>query len=138
MPLGIKAGSVVKRAIPDKNVRLITNVQGANKDRVEQAGRHELGSTIRHGIVVIEKNITLADGTIISPSIRRRAAIASLYQAFDCLILVIIDDSRCVNVVGNGRFPFGVKRSQEVTPSSPVHLGDPELGLLSEAHTTMF
>jgi len=106
MPLGIQAGSVVKRAIPDKNVRLSTNVQGANKDRVEQAGRHEPGSTIRHGIVAIEKNITLADGTIISPSIRRRAGIASLYQAFDCLILVIIDDSHCVNVVGKGGFLF--------------------------------
>jgi glucose-1-phosphate adenylyltransferase len=65
IPLGIGAGSVVKRAILDKNVRIGTNVQVINKDRVEEADRHELGFTIRNGIVVIEKNTTLADGTVI-------------------------------------------------------------------------
>jgi glucose-1-phosphate adenylyltransferase len=65
VPLGIGAGSVVKRAILDKNVRIGTNVQVINKDRVEEGDRHELGFTIRHGIVVIEKNTTLADGTVI-------------------------------------------------------------------------
>lgn len=49
----------------------------------------------------------------------------------------LANDALCVNVVGNGSFPFGVKRSQEVTPSLPVHLGDPELGLLPEAHASM-
>jgi glucose-1-phosphate adenylyltransferase len=36
-----------------------------NKDRVKEADRHDLGFTIRDGIVVIEKNTTLADGIII-------------------------------------------------------------------------
>jgi glucose-1-phosphate adenylyltransferase len=55
----------VKRAILDKNVRIGANVQIINKDRVEEADRHDLGFTIRHGIVVIEKSTTLADGTVI-------------------------------------------------------------------------
>ena len=65
VPLGIGAGSVVKRAILDKNVRIGANVQVINKDRVQEADRSELGVTIRSGIVVIEKNTTVADGTVI-------------------------------------------------------------------------
>ncbi|WP_094561623.1 glucose-1-phosphate adenylyltransferase [Synechococcus sp. 8F6] len=65
IPLGIGAGSVVNRAILDKNVRIGTNVQVINKDRIEDADRHDLGFTIRNGIVVIEKNTTLVDGTVI-------------------------------------------------------------------------
>jgi len=65
VPLGIGAGSVVKGAILDKNVRIGANVQVINKDRVQEADRSELGFTIRGGIVVIEKNTTVADGTVI-------------------------------------------------------------------------
>ncbi|MCP9901339.1 glucose-1-phosphate adenylyltransferase [Cyanobium sp. Cruz CV13-4-11] len=65
VPLGIGAESVVKRAILDKNVRIGANVQVINKDRVQEADRSELGVTIRSGIVVIEKNTTVADGTVI-------------------------------------------------------------------------
>jgi glucose-1-phosphate adenylyltransferase len=65
VPLGIGAGSVVKRAILDKNVRIGANVQVINKDRVQEADRSELGITIRSGIVVIEKGVTLADGMVI-------------------------------------------------------------------------
>ena len=65
VPLGIGAGSVVKRAILDKNVRIGANVRVINKDRVQEADRSELGITIRSGIVVIEKGVTLADGMVI-------------------------------------------------------------------------
>jgi len=65
VPLGIGAGSHVRGAILDKNVRIGANVQLINKDRVEEADRSELGFTIRSGIVVIEKNATLLDGTVI-------------------------------------------------------------------------
>lgn len=65
VPLGIGAGSTVKSAILDKNVRIGTNVQVINKDRVQEADRSELGFTIRSGIVVIEKNTTLVDGLVI-------------------------------------------------------------------------
>jgi glucose-1-phosphate adenylyltransferase len=65
VPLGIGAGSVVKRAILDKNVRIGANVQVINKDGVQEADRSELGFTIRSGIVVVEKNTTVVDGTVI-------------------------------------------------------------------------
>lgn len=65
VPLGIGAGSQVTHAILDKNVRIGRNVQLINKDHVQEADRSALGFTIRDGIVVIEKNTTLADGTII-------------------------------------------------------------------------
>jgi glucose-1-phosphate adenylyltransferase len=65
VPLGIGAGSVVKRAILDKNVRIGANVRVINKDRVQEADRSELGITIRSGIVVIEKGVTLVDGMVI-------------------------------------------------------------------------
>jgi glucose-1-phosphate adenylyltransferase len=65
VPLGIGPGSVIKGAILDKNVRIGSNVHVINKDRVQDADRQALGFTIRDGIVVIEKNTTLADGVII-------------------------------------------------------------------------
>ena len=36
-----------------------------NKDRVEEADKSELGFYIRNGIVVVVKNATIANGTII-------------------------------------------------------------------------
>lgn len=65
VPMGIGRGSHVVNAILDKNVRIGANVQVINKDRVQEADRSSLGFTIRDGIVVIEKNTTLADGTIL-------------------------------------------------------------------------
>ena len=65
VPLGIGRGSTVCNAILDKNVRIGCNVQVINKDRVQEADRTAMGFTIRSGIVVIEKNTTLVDGTII-------------------------------------------------------------------------
>ena len=65
VPLGIGAGSIIKRAILDKNVRIGANVHVINKDRVQEADRNELGFAIRSGIIVIEKNVTVADGMVI-------------------------------------------------------------------------
>jgi glucose-1-phosphate adenylyltransferase len=65
VPLGIGAHSVIQRAILDKNVRIGSHVKVINKDHVEEADRSALGFTIRSGIVVIEKNATLPDGTVI-------------------------------------------------------------------------
>ena len=64
-PLGVGRGTTVKRAILDKNVRIGRDVTIVNKDRVEEADRPELGFYIRNGIVVVEKNATIADGTVI-------------------------------------------------------------------------
>lgn len=65
VPLGIGANTVVRRAIVDKNARIGRNVVIANKDRVEEANREDQGFVIRSGIVVVVKNATIPDGTII-------------------------------------------------------------------------
>ena len=64
-PVGVGRGTTVKRAILDKNVRIGQDVTIVNKDRVEEADRPELGFYIRNGIVVVAKNSTIADGTVI-------------------------------------------------------------------------
>tara|TARA_Y100001970_G_scaffold294175_1_gene447965 strand:- start:3231 stop:4526 length:1296 start_codon:yes stop_codon:yes gene_type:complete len=65
IPLGVGEGTTVKRAILDKNTRIGRNVVIVNKDRVEDADRPEEGFYIRNGIVVIVKNASITDGTII-------------------------------------------------------------------------
>jgi glucose-1-phosphate adenylyltransferase len=63
--LGVGAGSTVRRAIIDKNARIGTNVQIVNKDNVQEAQREDAGFYIRSGIVVILKNATIANDTVI-------------------------------------------------------------------------
>ncbi len=65
IPLGVGEGSTVKRAILDKNTRIGDNVVIVNKDRVEEADRPDEGFYIRNGIVVVVKNATITDGTVI-------------------------------------------------------------------------
>tara|TARA_Y100001968_G_scaffold269333_1_gene260102 strand:- start:151 stop:1380 length:1230 start_codon:yes stop_codon:yes gene_type:complete len=65
IPLGVGAGTVVKRAILDKNTRVGDNVKIVNKDRVEEADRPDQGFYIRNGIVVVVKNATIPDETVI-------------------------------------------------------------------------
>ncbi len=65
IPLGVGQGTTVKRAILDKNTRIGNNVAIINKDRVEEADRPEAGFYIRNGIVVVVKNASISDGTII-------------------------------------------------------------------------
>ena len=68
IPLGIGANSTIRRAIVDKNVRIGCDVQIINKDNVEEAEREDQGFYIRNGIVVVIKNATIPDGTIIYPA----------------------------------------------------------------------
>ncbi|MEG4233793.1 glucose-1-phosphate adenylyltransferase [Microcoleus sp. Pol11C3] len=63
--LGIGADTTIRRAIVDKNARIGRNVQIINKDRVEEANRENQGFYIRSGIIVVLKNATIPDGTII-------------------------------------------------------------------------
>lgn len=65
VPLGIGTGTTIRKAIVDKNARIGRNVQIVNKDRVEEAEREAEGFYIRSGIVVILKNASIADGTVI-------------------------------------------------------------------------
>ena len=65
VPMGIGAGSTIRRAIVDKNACIGRNVQIINKDSVEEAERENQGFYIRNGIVVVLKNAVIPNGTII-------------------------------------------------------------------------
>lgn len=65
VPLGIGANSTIQRAIVDKNARIGRKVRIVNKDGVQEGNREELGFVIRSGIVVVIKNATIPDGTVV-------------------------------------------------------------------------
>jgi glucose-1-phosphate adenylyltransferase len=65
VPLGVGANSTIRRAIVDKNARIGRNVHIVNKDSVHEGGREALGFVIQNGIVVVIKNATILDGTVI-------------------------------------------------------------------------
>lgn len=65
IPIGIGEGTVVRRAIIDKNARIGRNVQIVNKEGIEEAEREDLGFYIRSGIVVVLKNAVIPDGMVI-------------------------------------------------------------------------
>ncbi len=62
-PIGIGAGSIIDRAIIDKNARIGRNVRILNEARVQEAdSRHHY---IREGIVIVPKGGVVPDGTVI-------------------------------------------------------------------------
>ena len=65
VPLGVGANTTIRKAIVDKNARIGRNVQIINKDGVVEGSREELGFVIQNGIVVVIKNATIPDGTVI-------------------------------------------------------------------------
>jgi len=65
VPLGIGTNTTIQRAIIDKNARIGRNVQIINRDGVKESNREELGFVIRSGIVVVIKNTTIPDDTVI-------------------------------------------------------------------------
>lgn len=65
IPLGIGSNSTIRGAIIDKNACIGENVQIVNRDRVQEAQREDEGFYIRSGIVVVQKNAVIPDGTVI-------------------------------------------------------------------------
>jgi glucose-1-phosphate adenylyltransferase len=65
VPLGVGANTTIQRAIVDKNARIGHNVRIVNQDDVREASRENLGFVIQNGIVVVIKNATIPDGTVI-------------------------------------------------------------------------
>jgi glucose-1-phosphate adenylyltransferase len=63
--VGIGEGSVVKRAIIDKNTRIGKNSRLLNEAGVTHADCPEGSYYIRDGIIIIPKNAVLMDGTVI-------------------------------------------------------------------------
>jgi glucose-1-phosphate adenylyltransferase len=65
VPLGVGVNTQIRRAIVDKNARIGRNVRIVNQDNVQESSREDLGFVIQSGIVVVIKNATIPDGTII-------------------------------------------------------------------------
>ena len=65
VPIGIGAGSHLKNVIVDKNARIGKNVTITNAAGVQDASCEEDGYFIRGGIVVVLRNGTIPDGTVI-------------------------------------------------------------------------
>ncbi len=63
--LGIGENSIIRRAIIDKNARVGKNVQLINRHNVETLDGENGCYFIREGIIIVPKNATIADGTII-------------------------------------------------------------------------
>lgn len=63
--IGIGKGTIVRRAIIDKNARIGSNVQLTNQDGVETADGIGGSYFIREGIIIVPKNAYIKDGTIV-------------------------------------------------------------------------
>jgi len=64
-PVGIGENSVIRKAIIDKNARIGKNVKIINKDGLENVERESEGYWIRNGIVIVIKDTTIPDNTVI-------------------------------------------------------------------------
>ncbi|NJL98874.1 MAG: glucose-1-phosphate adenylyltransferase [Synechococcaceae cyanobacterium SM2_3_2] len=64
-PVGIGANSHIVNSIVDKNARIGRNVKILNKDNVQEAEREEDGFWISNGIVIVIKDATIPDNTVI-------------------------------------------------------------------------
>ncbi|MDM9385671.1 glucose-1-phosphate adenylyltransferase [Chlorogloeopsis sp. ULAP01] len=65
VPIGIGANTIIRRVIVDKNARIGSNVELINKQQIEEADQSERGFYIKSGIIVILKNATIPDGTVV-------------------------------------------------------------------------
>lgn len=64
-PMGVGDGSIVRRAIIDKNARIGPKCQIINKEGVKEANRESDGWVIKDGIVVVIKDSNIPAGTIV-------------------------------------------------------------------------
>lgn len=64
-PVGIGQNTIVRRAIIDKNTRIGNNVQLVNQNNIETADGENGCYYIREGIIIVPKNATIPDGTIV-------------------------------------------------------------------------
>lgn len=63
--VGIGQNTVIRRAIIDKNTRIGSNVQLINKNNIETLDGENGCYYIREGIIIVPKNATIPDGTIV-------------------------------------------------------------------------
>ncbi|XP_015972679.1 glucose-1-phosphate adenylyltransferase large subunit 1-like [Arachis duranensis] len=65
VPIGVGENTKIRNCIIDKNARIGRDVIIANCDGVQEADKPEEGFYIRSGIIVVVKNATIKDGTVI-------------------------------------------------------------------------
>ena len=65
LPIGVGRGTQIKGAIVDKNARIGRFCRILNVDNVQEAMREDEGYVIRDGVIVITKDASIPDGTII-------------------------------------------------------------------------
>ncbi len=63
--VGIGEGTVINRAIIDKNARIGSNVRLVNEAKVIDADAADGSYFIRDGIIIVPKNATIEDGTVV-------------------------------------------------------------------------
>jgi glucose-1-phosphate adenylyltransferase len=63
--VGIGQNTTIRRAIIDKNTRIGNNVQLVNHNNIETADGENGCYYIREGIIIVPKNATIPDGTIV-------------------------------------------------------------------------
>ena len=63
--LGIGQGSIIRRAIIDKNARIGNNVRLVNDKGLTSAEGPNGAYFIRDGIIIVPKNAIVADGTVV-------------------------------------------------------------------------
>jgi glucose-1-phosphate adenylyltransferase len=63
--IGIGENTIVRRAIVDKNARIGSNVRLLNENGVENADAADGSYFIRDRIILVPKNATIPDGTIV-------------------------------------------------------------------------
>ena len=65
LPIGVGRGTHIKGAIVDKNARIGRFCRIVNVDNVQEAMREDEGYVIRDGVIVVTKDASIPDGTII-------------------------------------------------------------------------
>jgi len=63
--IGIGRDTVIQRAIIDKNARIGSNVRLTNDGGIKNFDNEEAGYFIRDGIIIVPKNATVKDGTVV-------------------------------------------------------------------------
>ncbi|MFL6230731.1 MAG: glucose-1-phosphate adenylyltransferase [Pyrinomonadaceae bacterium] len=63
--IGVGEGTIIRRAIVDKNARIGTQVRLLNEAKVQHADGGEAGYYIRDGIIIVPKNAVIRDGTVV-------------------------------------------------------------------------
>lgn len=63
--VGIGEGSVVRRAIIDKNARIGSGTRLVNESAIVEADSDDKSYFIRDGIIIIPKNAIIKEGTVI-------------------------------------------------------------------------